>query len=223
MVAYIVTPSALVAGALTNSIESHFDKVLKFSDLDQIKSNFEDAKVIVYDMNLSRAEAAALLRFGADHDGLLRKLVVMTREGVEFADLFPLIGATGAVLPPHSTAEEIALAARVVQAGLSVLPMEVLLHWRVANIDSSNPEIVAQFGFTQREMEVLDLLGRGQSNKMIARDLKINDTTVRVYVRSILQKLGVQNRTQAALFFSGRNNFHGARQSTAEAFRGDDR
>jgi NarL family two-component system response regulator LiaR len=56
---------------------------------------------------------------------------------------------------------------------------------------------------SEREVEVLRLLTRGGANKQIARDLGISETTVKTHVSSILGKLGVQSRTQAAL--------HGAR------------
>jgi DNA-binding NarL/FixJ family response regulator len=53
---------------------------------------------------------------------------------------------------------------------------------------------------TDRETEVLRLLARGQANKQIARELHIAEKTVKTHVSSILAKLGVQSRTQAALY-----------------------
>jgi DNA-binding NarL/FixJ family response regulator len=52
---------------------------------------------------------------------------------------------------------------------------------------------------TQRETEVLKLLARGKANKQIARDLFVEEKTVKTHVSSILRKLGVKSRTQAAL------------------------
>lgn len=53
---------------------------------------------------------------------------------------------------------------------------------------------------TDRELQILGCLARGASNKHIARDLGITDTTVKVHLRMIFKKLGVSNRTQAAFF-----------------------
>src|SRR5919199_2515527 len=53
---------------------------------------------------------------------------------------------------------------------------------------------------TERETEVLRLLARGKANKEIARELGIGEKTVKTHVSNILAKLGVQSRTQAALY-----------------------
>jgi two-component system, NarL family, response regulator LiaR len=57
-----------------------------------------------------------------------------------------------------------------------------------------NPEAL-----TDREAEVLGLLARGQANKQIASELFVEEKTVKAHVSSILRKLGVHSRTQAAL------------------------
>jgi DNA-binding NarL/FixJ family response regulator len=53
---------------------------------------------------------------------------------------------------------------------------------------------------TERETDVLRLIARGCSNKDIARKLAIGDETVKTHVSNILSKLGVESRTQAALY-----------------------
>ncbi len=52
---------------------------------------------------------------------------------------------------------------------------------------------------TEREREILKLLGRGMSNKEIALELTLTEMTVKGYVSDVLMKLGVSDRTQAAL------------------------
>ncbi|WP_448205792.1 response regulator transcription factor [Azospirillum sp. sgz302134] len=54
-------------------------------------------------------------------------------------------------------------------------------------------------GLTDRQREVLRLLLEGQSNKEIARSLGVLEGTIKVHLRSVMQRLGVRNRTQLAL------------------------
>jgi DNA-binding NarL/FixJ family response regulator len=60
-----------------------------------------------------------------------------------------------------------------------------------------NSELVSRL--SERELDVLGLLARGMTNPEIARYLSLSDGTVRNYISSILEKLGVADRTQAAL------------------------
>ena len=53
---------------------------------------------------------------------------------------------------------------------------------------------------TQRQQEVLFCLREGQPNKVIARSLGMSEATVKVHLRDVMRKLGVKNRTQAALW-----------------------
>lgn len=55
-------------------------------------------------------------------------------------------------------------------------------------------------GLTDQEMEVITLLTRGLSNKLIARNLGITESTVKVHFKRIFKKIGVENRTQAAFW-----------------------
>jgi two-component system nitrate/nitrite response regulator NarL len=55
-------------------------------------------------------------------------------------------------------------------------------------------------GLSDREMQILGRLLNGAQNKQIARDLEIADGTVKLHVKSVLKEIGVQNRTQAALW-----------------------
>ena len=57
-----------------------------------------------------------------------------------------------------------------------------------------------------REMAVLERIAAGRANKLISRDLGIAEGTVKVHVKSILRKLGLANRTQAALWAAGRGS-----------------
>ena len=60
---------------------------------------------------------------------------------------------------------------------------------------------------SEREMQTLEQLCIGLSNKQIARNLDIQEVTVKLHVKNIFSKLGVSNRTQAALFAKERHLF----------------
>jgi len=62
------------------------------------------------------------------------------------------------------------------------------------------PERGGHEALTERETEVLRLLAAGEANKQIARTLGIGEKTVKTHVSSVLSKLGVNSRTQAALY-----------------------
>jgi DNA-binding NarL/FixJ family response regulator len=73
---------------------------------------------------------------------------------------------------------------------------------RIALASAAAPlrsESEAVNGLTERQREVLRLLLEGQSNKEIARALGVLEGTIKVHLRTVMQRLGVRNRTQLAL------------------------
>ena len=114
--------------------------------------------------------------------------------------LFPAVraGAAGYLLKDVEP-RELVKAIRTVHGG------EALLHPAVAarlmdEFAAAPPQEPSADSLTEREREVLTLIARGLPNKLIARDLSISEKTVKAHVSSILGKLGVSDRTQAALF-----------------------
>jgi DNA-binding NarL/FixJ family response regulator len=97
------------------------------------------------------------------------------------------------VVSPDTSPEELSAAIVAVAQGLVVLPRTLtgrLLRGHEAVEEPTEP-------LTTREREVLGLLGQGLSNKMIARDLRISEHTVKFHVSSIYAKLGAASRTEA--------------------------
>jgi DNA-binding NarL/FixJ family response regulator len=69
-----------------------------------------------------------------------------------------------------------------------------------AGLNQRKTRIIPSTSLTDREAEVLDLLRQGMSNREIAQTLWIAQSTAKVHVRHIFEKLGVRSRTEAALF-----------------------
>jgi DNA-binding NarL/FixJ family response regulator len=90
---------------------------------------------------------------------------------------------------------------RLVEKGGAFIPLELLSNVSVhrerqQRVPVRRPEV---YGLTPREQGVLELLKTGLSNKGIARELNIEEGTVKIHVRRIMRKLNATNRTQAAL------------------------
>jgi DNA-binding NarL/FixJ family response regulator len=109
-------------------------------------------------------------------------------------------GARGYI--PTSVEREVALAAlRLIGAGGTFVPAHALRS-TAAKVDDQ-PEGGRQrrsggLDLTPRELSVIDLLREGKPNKLIARQLDMQENTVKVHVRNILKKLNARNRTHAA-------------------------
>ena len=88
------------------------------------------------------------------------------------------------------TREQITETIRAVHRGEQVLPRQVAE--RLA-------ERQQRGGLTARETEILELLTRGRSNKEISSTLFISEDTVKSHLKSLFAKLGVQDRTEAAI------------------------
>jgi DNA-binding NarL/FixJ family response regulator len=84
-------------------------------------------------------------------------------------------------------------------AGGTFFPPNVLDRPGRDGAEVQNRRPPAAHSLTPRQLDVLALLREGKSNKLIARDLAMCESTVKVHVRQIMRKLGAANRTQAAL------------------------
>jgi DNA-binding NarL/FixJ family response regulator len=107
-----------------------------------------------------------------------------------------------AFLSTHMDSALVCQALTFVLGGGSYFPREALLESEPihASPKRSPRDRESEPGaLTRRQIEVLQGLALGQSNKVIARRLNMQESTVKVHVRQIMHKLGVTNRTQAAL------------------------
>lgn len=100
------------------------------------------------------------------------------------------------ILLPDASQSELVAAVRALSEGLTVLNpawMKYLTESRRTS-DASVPELVEPL--TEREMDILQLLALGLTNKQIAGKLRISPHTVKFHVSSIYSKMGTSNRTE---------------------------
>jgi DNA-binding NarL/FixJ family response regulator len=106
-------------------------------------------------------------------------------------------GASGYLLK-DADADEVAAAVRAAHRG--ELQLDAAVARRLMDSLNAGPPSEPGAEITARERDVLVLVGAGQANKEIAAELHISERTVRTHVSSILYKLGLNSRTQAALW-----------------------
>ncbi|OZQ58905.1 DNA-binding response regulator [Paenibacillus sp. VTT E-133280] len=128
------------------------------------------------------------------------KVIVLTSY-LDDEKMYPVIEAGAfSYLLKTSRATEVADAIRAAARGQSVLESQVASKMMNRFRNNAKGESPAYKELTEREMEVLRLLAQGKSNQDIADQLIIGIKTVKFHVTNILAKLGVEDRTQAAIY-----------------------
>jgi DNA-binding NarL/FixJ family response regulator len=150
--------------------------------------------VILLDLKLPGMDGIAVLGALADRGDTSRVLVLTSATDPASAAAAVRAGAAG-VLYKDVDPDALVRAVRAIHDGHLLLAPEAagtLLRsasWSWGGLDA----------LTNREREVLGELAKGRSNREIARALHVSEKTVKTHVSSVLAKLGVQDRTQAAL------------------------
>ena len=126
-------------------------------------------------------------------------ILVVTGYG-EAENIFKAIksGALGYLLK-DSSHEQLVSAIKSVYQGEAFIPPSMALRM-IREMNEFSPEINDKHSLTKREMETIKLIAQGLSNHDIAKKLVVNERTIAKYVSNILQKLHLENRTQAALY-----------------------
>ncbi len=170
--------------------------------------------VVLLDMRMPEMDGIDVLR-QLRKNGFKNPVAMLTTSSDE-RDLVESLrsGAQGYLLKDMEP-DQLVVALRDIMAGKTVVAPD-LAHVlaRVVQGDSINPSQESPFAkLTPREIEILALLAEGQSNKVIARNLGISDGTVKLHVKSILRKLGVHSRVEAAVI-AVEQGMRGARMDT---------
>jgi NarL family two-component system response regulator LiaR len=153
--------------------------------------------VLLLDLYMPGLDGHAVL--AEVHDGPHQPAIVVLTSATDDEHLVRAMHA-GAIsyLLKTAPAEHIIAAVRDAAAGTATLSPELLTRLTQALRRPAPPDPLQPL--SPRERDVLRLIARGHSNRLIARDLAIGEQTVKTHVRSIFAKLGLQDRVQAAIF-----------------------
>jgi DNA-binding NarL/FixJ family response regulator len=150
--------------------------------------------VILLDLKLPGMDGIAVLGELRARDSAARVLVLTSATEPASASLAVRSGAAGVVYKDVDP-DALVRAIRSVHDGHLLLAPEAA----EALARSAGFEVAGLGALTAREREVLAEIAKGRSNREIARALGVAEKTVKAHVSSVLAKLGVQDRTQAAL------------------------
>ncbi|BFO20115.1 hypothetical protein SHKM778_65030 [Streptomyces sp. KM77-8] len=171
--------------------------------LDQVRALQPD--VVLMDIRMPRMDGVEATRqiTGPERDGPAKVLVLTTFDLDEYVVEALRAGASGFLLK-DAPANELVQAIRVVAAGEAMLAPSItrrLLDKYATHLPSGDEPVPDTLHtLTEREVEVLKLVARGLSNAEIAADLFVSETTVKTHVGHVLNKLGLRDRVQAAVY-----------------------
>lgn len=152
--------------------------------------------VVLLDLIMPRVDGIFALR-ELKRSGSPARVVILTSHRGDDRVLDAVAAGADCYLLKTAGVEEVISTVRAAAAGQAVLDSEVAA--RVLR-RMREPDRQPVDRLSPREIEVLTALARGRSNKEIAADLQIGEQTVKTHVSSILDKLHLQDRTQAAIF-----------------------
>jgi two-component system, NarL family, nitrate/nitrite response regulator NarL len=128
--------------------------------------------------------------------------VVILADRMDAADVDKAVaaGASG-FLPKRISATALGLSLELITLGenLFTAPASLWRHQPAGGAQPPSPE-VSKTALTNRQRQILEYLEAGLSNRAIAEKLDVAEATVKVHVRSLLLRINVDNRTQAALW-----------------------
>ena len=173
-------------------------EVIRAPDLDTALAHLQSAPpfdLILLDYNMPGMEGLTGLRRALD---MAQDQPVALMSGVaarEVAEQALSMGAAG-FLSKAMPARSLVNAINFMDQGERFVPVEMFITEHQA-VSAGPTQPLDRL--TDRERDVLLGLCKGQSNKQIARDLDLSEATVKLHVKTLYRRLGVSNRTQAAM------------------------
>jgi len=155
-------------------------------------STEERFDLVLLDFNMPGMQGIATLREAMALDGGQRVALISGEASREIAEEALEIGAAGFV-PKTLPAKSLVNAVRFMAMGEQYAPIDFMTAAHEVELNPLAGKL------SQRELQVLKGLTEGKSNKEIARDLELQEPTVKLHVKTLYRKVGAANRTQAAL------------------------
>ncbi len=129
------------------------------------------------------------------------KIIILTTFDSDENLYAALRAGAGGFLLKVSPPEQLVAAIRLAASGAALLDPAVTTRVIAAFAHQPSPQPPPELGeLTRRELDVLRLLARGQSNAEIAQELFLGEATVKTHVARVLQKLGLRDRVQAVIY-----------------------
>jgi DNA-binding NarL/FixJ family response regulator len=197
---FIVESRIFLRECIQRSIQSALsipvETLTSFSGLDD-RRTIGSAQLVVISLDETDAqESAKTFDIISDLAPCLPIVVLSSKYNFEFMRAVIGYGAKGYI--PMTMGFEIAVeAVRFVLAGGTYVPAECLLSAIPSAIPPSRP--AASCAITSRELAVVRAIHQGKPNKIIAYELNMCESTVKVHVRHIMKKLRAKNRTDVAI------------------------
>lgn len=196
----LVDDHQVVVAGLRATIEAQPDMIVigQANTMAEGQMVIDDLKpdVVLLDLHLPDGDGIQLTRAILGVNPKLTVILLTVAPSPTYVSRAVEAGVRGYLL--KTTAPEvIAGSIRLCRLGVAVLTAGVLRESVLVSAGPTSPDVRARL--TPRELEVLRLVALGRRNAEISEQLGLAQVTVKKYVQSVIQKLGVQDRTQAAL------------------------
>ena len=182
--------------SIQSALSIPVETLTSFSELDEQRT-IESARLVIISLGETNAqESAKALSIISDLAPSLPIIVLSSKYNFEVMRAVIGYGAKGYI--PMTMGFEIAVeAVRFVLAGGTYVPAEYILSAIPSAVTASRPP--ASGAITSRELAVVGAIHQGKPNKIIAYELNMCESTVKVHVRHIMKKLRAKNRTDVAI------------------------